>query len=220
MNILHGSRLSVLCMVASLMIGCASKPTYDYTELKAANPTSILVLPPTNNSTDTNATNAVLAQLTRPLAEAGYYVVPVGLMDAMFKENGIYGPDEAQNISLEKLRSVFDADAALYTEITEYGSSYQVIGSTTAVALSARLVDLRSGTTLWAGGGRASSAEQGNYGSGGIAGLLVQAVVEQVVSDVSDSAYIYAGTASRRMVSPDEGGLLPGPRAPDHGQAR
>ena len=208
--------LLVISIIAFSRCGCA--PSYDYTALKAAKPASILILPPKNKSLDVNATPAVLSQLTYPLAESGYYVVPVALVDAAFKENGVQTADDAQAISAEKLRNIFGADAALYTEITEYGTSYKVIRSETAVTLSSRLVDLRTGALLWEGSARASSAEQQNNNNGGLLGLLIQAAVEQIVSNVVDNSYNFAGIASNRLLMPRPSGLLNGPRSPLYGK--
>lgn len=211
---------NIALVVVSILIfsGCVNVPNYDYTALKAANPASILVLPPKNSSPDVNATPSVLSQLTFPLAETGYYVIPVALMDAAFKENGVTTADDAQAISIEKLRAIFGADAALYTEITEFGTSYKLIRSETAVTLKSRLVDLRTGNLLWEGSARASSAEQQNNNSGGLVGLLVKAAVEQIVNNVMDASYTYAGTASNRLLMPRPAGLLNGPRSPLYGK--
>lgn len=210
----------LLLAVAAIFIisGCANVPSYDYTALNAAKPGSILVLPPTNSSPDVKATSAVLAQMTYPLAETGYYVVPVGLMDAAFKENGITTAADAQAISPEKLRSIFGADAALYTEITEYGTSYKLIRSETAVTLKTRLIDLRTGVLLWEGTARASSAEQQNNNNGGLIGMLVQAAVEQIANNITDASFNFAGMASNRLLTPRPAGLLYGPRSPLYGK--
>lgn len=209
----------VFCLAVTLVVsGCVQMPTYDYTALNAAKPASILILPPTNSSPDVKATAAVLAQMTYPLAETGYYVVPVTLMDAAFKQNGVFTANDAQAISPEKLRSIFGADAALYTDITEYGTSYQLIRSETAVTLNTKLVDLRTGTLLWEGTARASSAEQQNNNSGGLVGMLVQAAVEQIANNLSDTSFTYAGTASNRLLQPRPAGLLYGPRSPLYGK--
>lgn len=216
MNINFLSRFNFVVVMCLTLNACVTAPAYDYTALRAAQPASILVLPPKNLSPDVKASYSLLAQMTYPLAEAGYYVIPVALMDAAFKENGVHNPDEAQAISAEKLRSIFGADAALYTEITEYGSSYKFLMSETAVAARSWLVDLRSGALLWEGNARASSEEQQNNNSGGIAGLLVQALVEQVVNNIIDNSYTYAGITSRRLLSPRPAGLLHGPRSPHY----
>ena len=61
------------------MRGRNIKALYCVTNLQ--NPTSIVVLPPVNTSPDVKATYSMLAQVTHPLAEAGYYVLPVALVD-------------------------------------------------------------------------------------------------------------------------------------------
>jgi len=213
-----------LCLSAVVVVltGCVSQKPYDYSAFKASHPASILVLPPKNNSPDVTATYAMLAQMTYPLAEAGYYVVPVALMDAAFKENGFSNAAEAQNVSPAKLREIFGADAALYTDITEYGVSYKLIASETAVTARSRLVDLRTGAVLWTGSARASSAEnQNNNTGGGLAGLLVKALVEQVVNNIANNSYMYAGVASQRLLTAGANGqLLYGPRSPQYGQEK
>ena len=47
-----------------------------------------------------------MAQSTQPLAESGYYVLPVTLVDETLKGNGIHTPDEAQQIPVAKLREI------------------------------------------------------------------------------------------------------------------
>ena len=62
---------------------------YDYTAYKQSRPRSILVLPPLNESPEVAASHSMLSQVTMPLAEAGYYVLPVALVDETFKQNGM-----------------------------------------------------------------------------------------------------------------------------------
>jgi hypothetical protein len=87
----HFFRLISCLAVAALLSACASQPPakLDYTAYKASKPRSILVLPPLNNSPDVNASYSVLSLLTYPLAESGYYVLPVALVDSTFKQNGL-----------------------------------------------------------------------------------------------------------------------------------
>jgi hypothetical protein len=209
-------KMFISIFLLGLISGCATHAPYDYSAFKAAAPRSILILPPNNQSPDVNAPNAVLAQMSKPIAEAGYYVIPVTLMAASFQENGVYNGADAQSITPKKLREIFAADAALYTDITEYGNSYHLISAETAVSLRSRLVDLRTGITLWEGSARASSSEQNNNSGGGLAGLLIQAAVQQVVNQLADNGYTYAGVASFRLLSPRPNGLLYGPRSPKY----
>ena len=59
-----------------LLTGCATKKPYDYSAFRASKPASILVLPADNTSPDINAAHSLTSLVTRPLAEAGYYVFP------------------------------------------------------------------------------------------------------------------------------------------------
>ncbi len=208
-------------LAASLLVllatGCATKQqkSYDYSEFRAARPASILVLPPVNNSAEVIAPYGILAQATQPLAESGYYVIPVSLAAETFKQNGLSNPADIHELPVPKLREIFGADAALYMKITSYGTSYQVVQSETLVAAEARLVDLRSGKLLWQGSARASSLEQQQQNSNGLIGMLVAAVVNQIVSTTSDASYKIAGITSYRLLGAgNHNGLLYGPRSP------
>lgn len=212
----------LVALLATVLVlgGCATPPPpYDYSALLRAKPATLLLMPPVNESPEVNATAGVWAQATFPLAEAGYYVLPVTLVDETFRQNGVNSGDEAQQIPLPRLREYFGADAAVYIKVRQYGTSYAVISSTTTVALEARVVDLRSGELLWQGEARASSAEQQQQNQGGLIGLLVTAVVKQIIGTVSDASYNYAAIANQRLLgAPRQNGLLPGPRSPAYGQ--
>jgi hypothetical protein len=202
---------------ALALAGCAiSTQQVDYTAYKASRPRSILVLPPVNESPDIKATYGILSQITLPLAESGYYVLPVALVDETFRQNGLTTPNDIQSVPPRKLREIFGADAALYITISEYGTKYQVIQSATLVAASAKLIDLKTGDTLWTGSASASSAENSNN-SGGLVGLLINAALAQVINTVTDASFNVAGiTANRLLFARQPAGMLYGPRSPKY----
>ena len=205
-------------LLALLASGCATHPpqAYDYSAFKASKPKSILVLPPLNSSPDIGATYGMLSQVTYPLAESGYYVLPVTLVDETFKQNGLTTAADIHQVAMAKLREIFGADAGLYIDIKKYGSSYQVIDSVTVVMAEARLIDLRSGAVLWQGRASASNEQQSNSG-GGLVGMLVTAVIKQIVASTTDASYQIAGTASQRLLSAGQkNGILYGPRSPKY----
>jgi len=179
-----------------VMTGCATQTPFDYTAYKASRPKSILVLPPLNNTPEVQAPYSVLAQATFPLAESGYYVLPVTLVTEAFRENGMTQPAEMHGTSTEKLRQIFGADAALYVNIKNYGTSFQVINSVTIVTADAKLIE-----------------------AGGLAGLLISAIVKQVIASTSDQSHKIAGMAANRLMSAGQkNGLLYGPRSPQYGK--
>ncbi len=194
--------------------GCATAPKSDYTEFLQARPSTILVLPPVNDAPDVKGSPAVWTHATRPLAEAGYYVYPVALVDETFRQNGLTMPSDIQQVAPQKLREVFGADAALYLHVSKYGTSYDVISSETRVTVQGRLVDLRSGTDLWSGSATSSSAE-GQQNQGGLVGMLVGAVVRQIIGSATEAGYKFAAVTDDRLLgAPRVNGILTGPRSP------
>ena len=212
---------AALLGVAVLISGCATPPApRDFGAFRKADPKSILVLPPVNATPDVSATPSVYAQVTFPLAESGYYVLPVSLVDQTLKLNGIQTANDAREIPTIKLREIFGADAVLYLTVKRYGSVYQVLTSDAVVTLEAKLVDLRDGQLLWEGVATASSAEQRGSNQAGLLGMLIQAVVEQIVDAVVERSHPIAGLASNRLLLVGQpGGILPGPRSPLRGGA-
>lgn len=213
-------RTFLVVITASLMGACSTfqnTKSLDYTAYRASNPRSILVLPPVSRSIDVNAGLSILSLTTFPLAEAGYYVLPVAWTYETFKLNGITVAEDAQNIPTAKLYEIFGADAALYITVTDYGSKYKVINSVTHVAANAKLVDLRSGALLWSGSAEASSDEQDNNNQSGILFALANALIKQVVSKTTDRSHQIANIATLRLLhTGTPNGLLYGPYNPSH----
>ena len=210
MNLLF--KVGLLGLVFSFVAGCATRQPYDYSAYKASDPKSILVLPPKNSSPDVKAPNSFYSYTTAPLAEAGYYVFPVALVDETFKSNGMTVNDEIHLVSHSRLQQIFGADAALYVDITDYGTRYMVLNSASVVTATGKLVDLRTGNLLWEGKATASSAE-GESNQGGLAAMLVGAIVKQVLGTALDQSHRIAGITSIRLLSPTmPNGILYGPR--------
>ncbi|WP_113627153.1 DUF799 domain-containing protein [Pectobacterium peruviense] len=215
------NRFLGLCglVFALVLTGCAKPVPYDYTSFKQSKPKSILVLPPVNHSPDVKASYSLLSQVTYPLAESGYYVLPVAVVEETFKQNGLSTASDIHALSTTKLHQIFGADAALYLDVKEYGTSYIVINSETRVSADARLVDLRTGKLLWSGSATASSNEQQSNSNGGIIGILVQAAVSQIADTISDKGHDVAGVTSARLLAAGHArGMLYGPRSLQFGK--
>ena len=208
--------LSAVCL---LLPSACSTPSAkpDQSAFRNSKLASILVLPPVNQSPDIRGSLTFYATVTRPLSEAGYYVFPVAMVDATFKENGLQMADDIHEAPLAKLQSIFGADAVLYITVEKYGSSYVVLDSQTVVSAKARLVDARSGALLWQGQASASDAE-GRDNNNGLAGVLINSVIHQLASNIGNPGHQVAKLASARLLSPHTGGILYGPRSPNHGK--
>jgi len=206
------TRLLIPGLLATAMVaftGCVTKP-YDYTNFRAHPPRSILVLPPLNESTDTRGTYGYFSTVTRPLAEMGYYVYPVVVVDQYMKENGLPTAGEMHQIPLDKIREIIGADAVLYITLKQYGSKYQVVSSTTIVTAEGKLVDVKTGTTLWEG----TASVQQSSSSGNILADLVVAAVDQAINSSTDQAHDLASQVNIQMFTTKDHGLLYGPYFP------
>ena len=203
-------RLFSALAIILLLSGCATTTPYDYTALKNSKPRSIVVIPPNNTSIEVNAPYIYLSTLTRPLAEKGYYVFPVSVIDHFLKENGLPTPADMNNIPLDKIGEHIGADAVLYISIQDWGQKYQIIQSTTTVNASLRLVDVKTGALLWETTAIAQSSS--GDGGGGLIGSLVGAIATQVLaSTISDPTPDIARQANYIAINNEERGLLDGP---------
>ena len=185
--------VTACALALSMLAGCA-KP-YDYTDFRRHRPRSILVMPPQNESRDPDAAWSYQSTVTRPLAERGYYVFPVAVVDRLMKDG----------VSPSKAAEILGADAVLYVTLEEYGTKHQVLNAATLVKLRARLVDARSGLLLWER--RFAMQHNSNIGSGGIFGDSTEA-----------AAHKLAGEANVRFFGDRDQGLLYGPYHPRYGK--
>ena len=201
-------------MAFAFLSGCATPQ--DYTAFRQHAPRSVLVLPPLNESLDMKATYGVLSTVTRPLAEMGYYVFPVAVIDQFLKENGLPTAGEMHQIPLNKIHDIIGADAVLYMSVEEYGTKYTILDSSTIVRLNARLVDVETGNLLWNGHVDVRVSSSQNSG-GGLIGMLVSATVNQVVASSTDQAHGVAAQANTQLLTTRGQGLLYGPYHPNFG---
>ena len=206
-------KIILVACSAIILTACVTSPPYDYSALLERQPRSILVLPPTNDSIEVNAPYVFLSTITKPLAEKGYYVYPVAVIDAFLKENGLPTPVEMNSIPLDKIKEHIGADAVMYVNINNWGQKYQVLSSKAVVSASLRLIDVDTGILLWESNAYAEQASSNNN-SGGLAGLLVAALVDQVVGSVVDHTPQLSRFANDNAINNGQNGLLNGPYKP------
>ena len=210
-------RISLCLLGGVLLTGCVNTKPYDYTNYRAHPPRSILVLPPLNESVSVEATYSYLSSVTFPLAEMGYYVFPVAVVDEFMKENGMPTAGEMHQAPLDKIVEVTGADAVLFATVMQYGSKYQVLNSATIVAVKARLVDTRTGTLLWEG---AAQVQQNSSGSGNPLADLISAALTQAINSGTDAAHSLCEPVNRNLFYTKNHGLLYGPYHPEFGKEK
>ena len=198
-----------LLSIAVMITGCQSFTPYDYSALEANKPKSILVIPPNNSSFDVNAPYIFLSTISHPIAEKGYYVFPVSVIDHFFKENGMPTPAEMNTVPLDKIREHIGADAVLYVTIEEWGQKYRVTSSNAVVRSKLRLVDVRTGDLLWES--EAFATRSSGDGGGGLLGAVLAAAIEQVAGSNNDRTPELSRMANKIAVNHFRRGLLDGP---------
>lgn len=201
----------VLCLAGAH--GCSVMRT-DYRAYLDNFPKSVLVLPPINESLEVQASGMFLSTITTLLAEKGYYVLPVAVVDAVLKENGVPLPPEMHQVSIEKLDEVFHPDAVLYVTIKKWTTTYLVLNTTTTVVLDYRLVDTDTKLGLW----RWQQAFQYSP-SNDQSGLIGKVIVAAAHAAQSGSGRIerdVAVAANQMAFYQPHHGLLTGARHPDY----
>jgi hypothetical protein len=202
--------IAVVAVLVMLLSGCvASNTPYDYSALQNSRPRSILVIPPVNNSIEVNAPYIFLSTITRPLAEKGYYVFPVAVIDQFLKENGLPTPDEMNSIPLDKIAEHIGADAVLYVSIEDWGQKYQLVNSSTIVHSTLRLVDVDTGVLLWQATVR--GVRSSDDAGAGLLGAIVNAIATQIGGSVTDYTPALSSVSNHRQINDGATGLLQGP---------
>lgn len=213
-------RKIIMMAVATLLLSaCASqKEPFDYAAYKQHKPKSILVVMPANDSMEVKAPAAVLSHSVEPLSEAGYYVFPAALVQETFMQNGVYDGNQIKDVSLAKLKQIFNPDAVLYLNVENYGTKYKVIDSQSTVTVSGHLIDAGTGQQLWSG--TKTVAKSGvDHSKSNLLGALVVAVVTQIANTATDQSYGLSEQVMQQLLATDcDGCILHGKYSPQDGQ--
>ena len=169
-------KTALLLIAAAWLAGCVQAPKKDWTALQAAAPRSILVVPVVNKSLDVDAPNYVLTTLPVPLAERGYYVLPVSTTKLVLEQEGLYEAEKVREMPPGQLAGLFDADAILYLTINRWDAQYAVLATTVTVEFDYKLVG-RDGAELWTEQKTMTWSPQQNNNASSPLAVLISAVV-------------------------------------------
>ena len=105
------------CMTASCgMISTVTRKS-QYAKMYEEKPITLLVMPPINNSTNVEAKDLLYTSISRPLVEAGYYVIsPLLAMDVL-KAESAYDSELFFDAPLTTFQNYFGADAVVFSII-------------------------------------------------------------------------------------------------------
>jgi len=199
-----------------VMSACQSTPKkpFNYRPFLKHMPASILVLPPVNESMEVMAPYMYISTISRPIAEKGYYVFPVAVIDALMKANGVSTPEDMHRIPLIKINEIIGPDAVLYVTIKEWGTKYRVLDSQTVVYAYAKLIDTDTGSIIWQNASKV--VKSSNDGSNSIIQMLLAALINQVLSNFFDPTLDVAHVMNQRLYNNAAKGLLKGKYHPEY----
>jgi hypothetical protein len=149
-------------------------------------PIAILILPPINQTTASNAKEYYSTTIQEPLSLTGYYVFPYEVTTEILKMEGIYDTELLTNVPLTKFREYFGADAVLFTTIKKWDLSYMVLSSTLTVSVDCQLKSTHSDQILWEYNGTVVVDLSGGNSGGGLAGLIAKAIVAAINTAMAD----------------------------------
>lgn len=192
------TKATIIIAAIVFLSGCKTTPMnlqQKFPGMYAEKPKSILVVPAINNTTAADANALYSTTIAPALAEAGYYVISVPLVNEMMALEGVIDGRQVQQIPYELYKSVYGADAVLFVSINKWDTDYMVISASVTVSLSYELISTTTGNVLW------SSKQTVVQDTGSDSdNLLVNVLVTAVATAASDYVPI-AREVNRRAIS-------------------
>jgi hypothetical protein len=179
---LHTVNKLILVCVSILFVGCETAKPVRYEAFETLNPTSILILPPNNQTNNVEAHNYLAATLPKALYARGYYVFPYNTVKTIFEHEGFSDPGMIHTLPPSKLASLFGAQAILYSTVTDWSIDYAVFNTYLKVSVEYNIL-APDGTELWAVTRELSEPMVQNQQNGLLNAFIATAITQAVADD-------------------------------------
>lgn len=164
-------KLFFIIGIAALVSSCGTANQFtrgeQYAKMYEEKPVTLLVMPPINNTTNVEAKDLLYTSISRPLAEAGYYVIsPLLAMDVL-KAESAYDAEMFVDAPLSMFQNYFGCDAVVFSEINTWAKKgfaieanirYFIKSASTGEIIFDRSCDLLLDLQVRTGGNSALSA--------------------------------------------------------------
>lgn len=208
-------RFFALSFLLLSVTACQTIEKKDYAAYREADPHSILIVPVVNNSIEVDAPDLFLTTVSRYLSERGYYVFPVNLVKKVMEEDGMGDANLVHESDPTRLGEIFGSDMALYVKIQNWNAQWAVLATTVTVELEYKLVDTRSGQTLWEETQKRAWTPQ-NRDMGHPLATLFAAVVQAAMTKAAPNYIPLAQTSNQIAFNQVNRGLPAGPYHKDY----
>lgn len=112
-----------------------------YPRMYEEKPVTLLVMPPINNSANVEAKELLYTSISRPLAEAGYYVIPPSLAMAVLRQESGYDAELFLDKPLKQFHEFFGADAVVFSVIESWAKQGLGINTEIRYIIKSALTD-------------------------------------------------------------------------------
>ncbi|WP_293227300.1 GNA1162 family protein [Moritella sp.] len=146
-------RLLIAITIILFMSGCATTTTTKEAAFpdmySDVNRQTMLIVPIINETTAAEAPDFLNATVAQPLADKGYYVLPVPIVNNIFKEAGIIDGAQLKGIPFSTYKDKFGAESVLFIKLTSWETNYMVISGNVTVGMEYILVSAETNNVLW-----------------------------------------------------------------------
>ena len=190
-----------ITVVAILLSSCAQGITrgVQYSQMYEEKPTSIVIMPPINQTNSVEAKEFFYTTMYMPLCEKGYYVFSPYLTTEMLQSESAYDSEMFLEGDLGTFSQVLGADAAMFTIVKSWDRN-SLLGNLT-VGVEYILRSTNTGETLYHREGLIKLDTSVNSGGGGLVGSLVNMAATAVSTAMTDK--VVAGRRCTAFVLSD-----------------
>ena len=192
-----------ITIVAILLSSCAQNVGItrgvQYAQMYEEKPTSIVIMPPINQTNSVEAKEFFYTTMYMPLTEKGYYVFSPYLTMEMLQSESAYDSEMFLEGDLGSFKNVLGADAAIFTIIKSWDRN-SLLGYLT-VGVEYVLRSTATGETLYHREGLIQVDTSVNGGGGGLVGSLVNMAATAINTAMTDK--VVAGRRCNAFVLSD-----------------
>ena len=192
-----------ITIVARLFSSCAQNVGItrgvQYAQMYEEKPTSIVIMPPINQTNSVEAKEFFYTTMYMPLTEKGYYVFSPYLTMEMLQSESAYDSEMFLEGDLGSFKNVLGADAAIFTIIKSWDRNI-LLGYLT-VGVEYVLRSTATGETLYHREGLIQVDTSVNSGGGGLVGSLVNMAATAINTAMTDK--VVAGRRCTAFVLSD-----------------
>jgi len=210
-------QLFLIILSSTLLFSCVKKDNsafvngrnsfYEkYSEDEIKNHKSILVLPAANNAVNVEAPFYFLSTISYPIAEKGYYIFPVNLVNRLLEDEGLSDAHMLNKSSPFKIAKRFGADAILYTTIETWDAKYVGLATIITAGLKYTLKSGKTGKTIWSTSQTVKYDSNQNLGQqNSIAGLIIAMIVNAATDKAMSDSRHYDLAKSANIIALQSG---------------